>query len=143
MKRFLRPLCTFSAFISILLSQIAFASEVTIFNRVGEEAAYIDADNGGIFYLWEGKPVAYLSGDSIYAFNGRHLGWLEGTVIRDNNGYVVGSSDALGMTTFVGRIKGIKDSLPIKSPKQLPPHREERSSTWSEMSIEEFLLQGK
>lgn len=46
---------------------------VTFYDRKGKAIAYIN-DNGESIYLYNGKPVAWLSEDSIYSYN--KISWM-------------------------------------------------------------------
>jgi hypothetical protein len=47
--------------------------EIALFNKHGKPVAYI-AEDGETVYLWDGRPVAYLSDDKVYGWNGRQVG---------------------------------------------------------------------
>lgn len=61
----------------LLFSSVAYAREITLFDREGAAIAYIDTNDELTIFLWDGTPVAYLEKSTIYGFNGKHLGWLK------------------------------------------------------------------
>lgn len=98
-------------------------------------------------YLWDGKPVAYLSrndGDfHIYGFNGKHLGWYIKGIVRDHYGNAVGASkNATSMYTEYEPYKSYKQYKPYKSYKEYAPYKPYLSSSWSSTNFKLFLLQG-
>ena len=48
---------------------------MTLYDRNGTPAAYIDSD-GEHIYLFDGKPAAYLNEDAVYGFGGTQYGWI-------------------------------------------------------------------
>ena len=65
---------------------------MTLYDRNGTPAAYIDSD-GEHIYLFDGKPAAYLNEDAVYGFGGTQYGWFEKGWIRDLDGYCVMFTD--------------------------------------------------
>lgn len=111
------------------------------FDSTGTAVAYV-ADDLTI-YLWTGKPVAYLSEDSVYGFNGKHLGWLQKGAIFDNEGNVVAAAAA----RFQGGLKpagpkGFKEFKPFKNFKEFKPFKPFFGVTWSDVPARYFFLQG-
>jgi hypothetical protein len=64
-------------------------------DRTGDAVAYLD-DDGEAIYLWDGTPVAFFSGDSIYSYSGKHLGYFTDGWIRGAGAAVVFIDDATG-----------------------------------------------
>ncbi len=121
-----------SIIILFLTVSIVHAEGITLFDYQGEATAYIDTDHGMNIYVWDGKPVAYIEGSSIWGFNGTHLGWFKEGIIWDHDGYAVGFSEgSVGIVTKVEPEKGIRQIAPIKSIKGIKPikpmHKEMRS----------------
>ena len=103
-------------FTLFLLPVSILANEISLYNLKGEAVAYIDTEDELNIYLWAGKPVVYLDGDSIYGFNGKHLGWFEDGIVRDHKGYAVGFIEgAVNIFTRLERFKGFKRFTPFKS----------------------------
>ncbi len=76
----------------LLFAVSAQAEEISLFDQHGVAVAYVVDDL--TVYIWDGDPVAYLSGAdrhfSIYAFNGMHLGWFINGIVYDHGGNSVG-----------------------------------------------------
>lgn len=89
-----------------------------LYDSNGRATAYVAADEDSTIYLWSGRPVAYLEGNSVYGFNGKHLGWFIKGVIYDNDGNPVAATPE----NFRSRV----DPAPIKGLKQLKPLKELR-----------------
>jgi hypothetical protein len=107
--------------------------------------AYIDAedDENPIFYLWDGKPVAYLDDDSVYGFNGKHLGWIKGNAIYDHDGNLVAAlSDAFASPVGVPPMKSFKQFKPFKAFKEFKPFKPFFTTIWSETPARVFFLRG-
>jgi hypothetical protein len=137
-RSFLAALCLALAF-----ATNAQAREITLFDSEGEAVAYIDTSDEATIYLWSGKPVTYLDGNSIYGFNGKHLGWFDQGVIRDHNGNGVGFiQGAVNKLTRLEGLKSLKSLKPLKSLKELEPLKSLNSSQWSRLPLELFLLSG-
>jgi hypothetical protein len=71
--------------------------ELSLFDSTGAPVAYIAIADDHTIYLWDGKPVAYLSpsgsdGWHVYGFAGDHLGWFEQGILCDHNGNAVGAT---------------------------------------------------
>lgn len=115
--------------------------QITFYNNLGKPIAY--TQDGTHIYLFNGKPVAYLSQESVYSYSGKHLGRYEDGWIRDNKGQCVFfTGEATGgpmqpMKQMVP-MKSIKQMKPMKSMKQMRPARPMKSSSWSELSSEVF-----
>ena len=107
----------------------------------GTPIAY--SDDGEHIYTFDGRPVAYLSQDSVYSFSGAHLGRFETAMIRDNDGEVaLFTEGATGGPPKPLRqlkpLKGLKQLKPLKGIKELQPLRPLPSSSWSRLSGEKF-----
>jgi len=120
------------------------AKEISFYDSKGAAVAYIDTDDELTIYLWQGKPVAYLVGDSIYGFNGKHLGWLEDGIIRDHSGNAVGfTKGSVNMFTQFESFKGFKAFKPFKAFKEFAPLKPFYSNSWSKTDLSLFLSQGR
>src|SRR6266446_6574835 len=101
----------------------------------GKAVAYIDEDDdeNSTFYLWDGKPVAYLDDGSVYGFNGKHLGWIKGGAIYDHDGNIVAAlSEAFKGSVSVAPFKSFKQFKPFKAFKEFKPFKPFFSRNWSE-----------
>lgn len=104
------------------------------YDKNGRPIAY--ATDSGIVYLFSGKPVAYISGNSVYSFSGQHLGWFSSGWIRDGAGVcVMYSSGATGGPARPAHhakpAKGARNSLPAKGARQAKPAMPAKQSGWS------------
>jgi 4-fold beta-flower domain-containing protein len=94
---------------------------------------------GQYFFLWDGKPVAYLAEDRVYAFSGRQLGWFENGWLYDRaNRPALFTAEASG-----GPARPIRKARPVRSNPQRKPQKAvrqigltkpARSFDWSEAS---------
>jgi hypothetical protein len=93
--------------------------EITLFNKNGKPVAYI-ADDGESIYLWDGRPMAYVSEDKVFDWTGRQLGWF-------NNGTIF---DIYGLRSgFIKSKSPIATEMePLKPQKHLKPSKGERHS---------------
>lgn len=137
----------FILFIFLISYNLSFSQEeISLFDSKGKAIAFINLDDLTI-YLWEGKPVAYLSqsnGDyNIYGFNGKHLGWFIKGIIRDHEGDAVGSTkEATSNFKDFEPFKGFKEFKPFKSFKEFEPFKPFFSASWSVTNFKLFLIQG-
>jgi len=93
--------------------------EVTLFNKNGKPVAYI-AEDGETIYLWDGRPVAFLSEEKVYGWNGRQLGWFANGTIFDIYGLRSG---------FIRSKSPISTEMePLKPQKHLKTTRGEKQS---------------
>ena len=102
----------------------------------GKVVAYIDSDSDDspTFYLWDGKPAAYLDDDSIYGFNGKQLGWIKGNTIYDHRGNMVAAlSGAFASPISIAPFKSFKQSKPLKAFKEFKPFKPFFTSNWSDV----------
>jgi hypothetical protein len=118
--------------------------EIPLFDESGEAVAYIDETAGRPVYLWGGKAVAYLVGDSVYGFNGKHLGWFTGGLVLDHRGFTVGFAEgAIDMVTKPERPKGLKEFPPAKAPRQPEPPKPKIRNRFSPPPLGAFLAAGR
>ena len=57
-------------------------------DRTGQVYAWLDIKREHILDL-DGRPIAFIVGDSVYDWSGRHIGWWQDGHMRDNVGSVV------------------------------------------------------
>lgn len=111
------------------------------YDQHGAPVAY--SDDGEHIYTFGGRPVGYISGESIYGYSGKHLGRFENGLIRDNNGNVAlfsqeCSGGPIKPIKQIKPIKGIKQIRPIKGIKQIKPIKPISTLGWSAFSGEQF-----
>ncbi len=133
--------------ILFLVSVQVFASdeEVTLFDGAGKPVAYIAEEL--TIYLWSGKPVAYLHSDSgklhVFGFNGKHLGWFVKGIVRDHEGNAVGAvKQTFRSSVEYEPYKSHKQYKPYQGYREYAPYQPYLSTSWSEMPLRLFLLQG-
>jgi hypothetical protein len=51
--------------------------------------AYAYTEDKRTIYTFNGKPIAYIDLDSVYAFTGKHLGFFEDGNIRSQRRYTL------------------------------------------------------
>jgi hypothetical protein len=115
--------------------------ETVFYDKNGEPIAY--TEDGIHIYLYSGKPIAYLSGNSLYNYEGSHLGWFVGGWIRDHNGDCVYFTDQtkggpIKPICGIKPIKGIKEIKPIKGVKEIQPVRPVKSNSWAKIKGNSF-----
>ncbi|MFN9529826.1 MAG: 4-fold beta flower protein [Pseudomonadaceae bacterium] len=117
---------------------------VTFYDRTGRAVAWFDNENDQpTIYLYDGRPIAWISDESIYAFSGAHLGWFIDGWIRDSHGRgALFTPDASGGPAKPARharpARGARHARPARSARQARPARPARSAVWSPLSGEEF-----
>lgn len=117
--------------------------EVVLCDKAGSPVAWLDRTDEMTIYLWSGKPVAYLSGKSVYGFNGDHLGWYASGSMYDGEGEIVAVARSdVGAKSKALPAKGAKGIKPIKAIKTLAPLEPLHKFTWSDLPTEAFLLKG-
>ena len=90
---------------------------LNFFDSNGMPFAY--SDNGETIYTFDGRPVAYLYDESLYAFSGLHRGFFEDGQIWDSAGSVV----LFTPVAYGGPMKPLKSALPLKVFRQLAPFK--------------------
>lgn len=136
------------AFLLTLLYLTSYGQETSLYNNQGEAVAYIDFDEDGTIFLWDGTPVAFMQMSSddicIFGFNGSFLGWYEEGVVYDRKGYVVGArKGVMNMTYRIERYKGIQKMSSIRPITPITPIKPIWKLNWSSASLLEFLYFGK
>ncbi|MBR6438610.1 MAG: hypothetical protein IKS65_05435 [Bacteroidales bacterium] len=117
----------------------------TLYDTDGNAIAYINWDDGGIIYLWNGVPVAYLYGsDMIYGFNGSHLGWYVDGVVWNLKGMKAGfNKQTCPVMRKTEPLKSLRQLKPLKSLRQLPNYRPVFSYGFSNESLAQILSRGR
>ncbi|HTP13812.1 MAG TPA: hypothetical protein VMM37_09280 [Bacteroidota bacterium] len=119
--------------------------QVNFYDRNGKPTAY--SEDGVHVFLFNGKPAAYLEGDSVFSFTGVHLGWYEDGWVRDHTGNCVFFTDE---TTGVGPVrpspgkrplKSVKSQMPNKGVRQVRPGKPGKSLFWSTLTGTMFFHQ--
>lgn len=118
--------------------------DLTFYNRNGKPIAY--TEDGEHIFLFSGKPVAYLSQETIYGYNGKQFGWFDNGWIRDKRGMCVFFSEnatggPIAPIKQIKPIKSVKQIKPIKSVKQIKTVKPVFSMGWSTFLGEEFFNQ--
>jgi hypothetical protein len=117
--------------------------DIDLYDSAGKAVAYIAADQEITFYLWSGKPCAYLDGQDVYGFNGKHLGWFQSGVIYDHDGHVVAALAKNFRTPVeMAPLKTMKELRPLKSLKELRPLKPLFLRDWSQLPAKVFFLNG-
>lgn len=117
--------------------------EETLFNTNGQAVSYIAYDDEETIYMWGGKPVAYLDGEDIYGFNGKHLGWFQDGILRDHDGNIVGfNKNAANVSLAFEPFKAFKQFKPFRAFKEFAPFKPFYHSSYSQHSLEAFLMRG-
>jgi hypothetical protein len=126
--------------------------ETTLFNAGGSPEAYIwFSENPPTIYMWSGKPVAYLAssvggGFNVYGFNGKHIGWYVNGVVRSHEGNPVCGVHRVVREVSIPKPeppKPLKQSIPPKTSKELPPSRPLYRRQWSSAQCGLFLSKGE
>jgi hypothetical protein len=116
--------------------------ETTLFNKSGKAVAYIAAD-GETIYLWDGRPVAFLSQDKVYGWHGRQLGWFTNGTIFDiyglRSGFIKSKSP---IATEVEPLKPQKHLMPVKGKKQPQAIKPVLCYGYSNKNLEDLLESG-
>ena len=126
------------------------AEEITLFNSKGYAIAYIDTDDEDLpIYMWNGKPVAYLSPNEdnsfdIYGFNGKHLGWYEDGIVYNHGGRIIGFKDRAvsRFTRIEPAFKPFKRCKPFPNIQQISPIKPIFQNSFSAESLSLFLMRG-
>ncbi len=87
------------------------------YSMTGDVVCHLHTDQN--FYLWNGKPVAYVAEDRVFGFNGRQLGWFENGWFYDrNNQPCLFSAEATG-----GPARPVRKVRPVRSTPQKRPQK--------------------
>ena len=116
--------------------------EISLFNKNGKPVAYI-ADDGESIYLWDGRPVAYLSEDKVYDWNGRQLGWFNNGTIFDIYGLRCGFIQSKSpIATEMEPLKPQKHLKSVKGEKQPQAIKPILCYGYSNKNLEDLLEPG-
>ncbi|MBW8684610.1 4-fold beta flower protein [Chitinophaga rhizophila] len=129
----------------LLSGHIIHAQDIALFNKDGKAIAYIATDDEEMpVFLYNGKPVAYITKDNVYGYNGKHLGWYDKGVIRTHEGKIIATTkDASSQYTQYEPYKNYKQSKPYKSYQHTAPYKVYAQSGWTAEGFEAFLLKGQ
>lgn len=128
---------------SIEVTETAGEVEVTLYDKSGTPIAYISTDEDRTIYSFDGRPLAYLEGNSIYGFNGNHLGWFEDGVVRDKQGCPAGFvSQRLKAFARFQPHKSFKKFKPFKRFRRFAPFKPFYKSTPSSQGLKGLLESG-
>jgi hypothetical protein len=104
------------------------------YSMTGDVVCYMGDDRH--FYLWDGRAIAYLAEDRVFAFDGRQLGWLD-------NGWLYDRGNRPSLFTvdaFGGPARPLRKARPVrtqpqrkpaKAPRQLGLIKATRTFEWS------------
>lgn len=117
----------------------------TLYDIEGTPIAYINWEDDGTVYLWNGVPVAYLYGsDMIYGFNGSHLGWYVDGIVWSLKGTRAGfNKQTCPVMKKMEPLKSLRQLKPLKSLRQLPNYRPCFSQINSNESLPQILSRGR
>lgn len=113
--------------------------KLCFYTKQGKLFGYCE-DNKTV-YTFEGKPVAYIDGEDMYAFSGSHLGYLERGNVWDHNGHMFLFTDIsrfgvgpLKPKKALMPLKKLKSRIPLKGKKVRKPSKPLKSKKWSSSS---------
>ncbi|MDD3591106.1 MAG: hypothetical protein PHO65_00495 [Sulfurovum sp.] len=108
---------------------------------------YAYSEDGKTLYTFEGRPVAYIDVNDIYAFAGSHLGYFEEGSIWDHHGNMLLFTDMsrfgrgpLKPKRSLRSLKTLKTRKPLKKLKARRPIKPLKSRCWSPSSPKEIFL---
>ncbi|ORC57679.1 hypothetical protein BZK31_18540 [Pseudomonas floridensis] len=119
-------------------------ANVSFYDRHGRAIAwYDDEQDSPAIYMYSGRPVAWISEESIYAYSGVHLGWFVDGWIRDARGNAVCfTTDCSGGPARPARqarpATGARQARPARGARQARPPKPARTSSWSTLTGEGF-----
>jgi len=113
----------------------------TFYDETGAPVAYTEDDEH--LYDFNGSPIAYFSGNSVYNYPGKHLGWFENGWIKDSEGncFLFSESATGGPLKPLKKLKplkGLKKLKPLKGLRQLKPLKPLSSLNWSSNTVQSF-----
>jgi len=117
---------------------------MTFYDHSGKAVAYLHSDTVSV-YLYSGDPVAWVSGEYLYAYSGKYLGWLvDGWVIDRFGNRVFFTEEASGgpvrPVRNVKPVKGVRKVRPVRGVREVRPGHPVRSLSWSALSGEHFFV---
>jgi len=122
--------------------------EVALYDHTMTAVAYIDCtDADSTIYLWDGRPVAYLTDkEDVFQYNGHFLGWYKDGLLFGRDGQVVGAE----LSVVFGEVNTLVTHAPTaRSPKQAKPAPHIRNAKpapplfegkWSQVGLTDWLL---
>lgn len=118
---------------------------LTFYNSQGGAIAYLDDDNVSI-YLYNGTPVAWLSGEDVYSYPGRYLGWMQEGWVFDRNGARAFFTDnanggPVKPVRQVRPVRGVRDVRPVRGVREVRPVKPVKSLNWSRLSVAAYFNQ--
>ena len=120
------------------------AQEVSLYSQDGTAVAYLATGAEMSIYLWNGDPVAYLQGESVYGFNGRHQGWFKQGIVWNREGRIAGFAEgAITSPTRVPGLKGLKRSAPARFAREPEPPEMPRTDLWAPIPLQALLALGR
>jgi hypothetical protein len=125
------------------LGAAATADQLALLDQAGKTVGYVDAQRRDTVFLADGRPVAYLSGGSLYGFNGAHLGWVENGVLWNHGGEAMGTVHAAeDSKALLAGIKPGSYAAPRRLMRDIEPLKPEFQAGSSQESLEQLLAQG-
>jgi hypothetical protein len=114
---------------------------LTFYDSTGQPFLYTK-DRYHLF-LFDGTPIAYARGASIWSYDGRHLGRFSSGWIRDNQGKAAFFTENAegGPVTPAKRIRATparRILIPLKQTRELAPASQPRRREWSPLSGLQF-----
>jgi hypothetical protein len=114
---------------------------MTFFDHSGVPVAYLH--EAEYVYLLDGRPVAMLREEYLYAYSGKYLGWLHNGWVWDRAGQAVffTENSSGGPVRPARQFRSAKDSRgapPVLGVREVPPARPVQSLTWSPLSGPQF-----
>lgn len=114
---------------------------VTLYNVEGRAVAYIY--EGEYIYLYNGRPVAFLYEQFVYAYSGAYLGWIQDGWLFDRQGYRVfftekATGGPVRPVRQVRPVRGVRGVRPVRGVRQVRPARPARTMSWSRLSDDSF-----
>ena len=118
-------------------------SYITFYNNRGKAIAWLSEDDYPTIYLYNGKPVGWISNESVYAFSGKHLGWYVDGWIIDHKGYYVyfteiSNGGPVKPCRQVRPVRGVRQVRPVRGVMEVSPVRPYKSLSWSDLNDKFF-----
>ena len=110
-----------------------------------ERKPYAYTEDNTTIYTYEGKPIAYIDIEDIYAFSGTHLGFYEEGNIWDHNGDVMlftkdSIRGPLKPRKSLMPLKKLKSKKPLKGTKALKPRKPLKNNKWSSCNLTDIFV---
>jgi len=119
---------------------------MVLYDSRGEAIAY--CENGKDIFLFDGRPVAYFTGEYVYTYDGHQLGTFVDGWLRDNDGYCVlfterAQGGPVTPVTHIVPIKRVKHVVPIRHVRDVARISPTRKNGWSNLSAATFFGVGR